>query len=110
LKIDPAFVRAMSHHADDLALVKGMLGLAHAFGRDVIAEGIELLQDGESLLRLGCELGQGYGIARPMPAHALPEWARTWEAPERWKSAVREDGSPIPIASKSLRVPGDGDV
>ena len=88
LKIDQSFVRDMSHDADDLAIVKGVVGLAHAFGRQVIAEGIELLQDGESLLRLGCELGQGYCIARPMPAHAMLDWTRNWEAPQRWKKQI----------------------
>ena len=88
LKIDQTFVRDMSHDPDDLSIVKGVVGLAQAFGRQVIAEGIELLQDGESLLRLGCELGQGYFIARPMPAQDMPDWARNWEAPERWKKQI----------------------
>jgi PAS domain S-box-containing protein len=88
LKIDQTFVRDMSHDPDDLSIVKGVIGLAHAFGREVIAEGIELLQDGESLLRLGCVLGQGYFIARPMPAQAMPDWARNWQAPERWKKQI----------------------
>ena len=88
LKIDQTFVRDMSHDSDDLAIVKGVVGLAKAFGRQVIAEGIELLQDGESLLRLGCELGQGYFIARPMAAKDMPDWARNWEAPERWKKQI----------------------
>ncbi len=88
LKIDQTFVRDMSHDPDDLSIVKGVVGLAQAFGRQVIAEGIELLQDGESLLRLGCELGQGYFIARPMPAWDMPDWARNWEAPARWKKQI----------------------
>ena len=88
LKIDQTFVRDMSLDPDDLSIVKGVVGLAQAFGRQVIAEGIELLQDGESLLRLGCELGQGYFIARPMPAQDMPHWARNWEAPERWKKQI----------------------
>ena len=88
LKIDQTFVRDMSHDPDDLSIVKGVVGLAQAFGRQVIAEGIELLQDGESLLRLGCELGQGYFIARPMPAQDMPDWARNWEAPARWKKQI----------------------
>ena len=88
LKIDQTFVRDMSHNPDHLAIVKGVVGLAQAFGRQVIAEGIELLQDGESLLRLGCELGQGYSIARPMPAKEMPDWARNWEAPERWRKQI----------------------
>lgn len=88
LKIDQTFVRDMSHDTDDLAIVKGVVGLAHAFGRQVIAEGIELLQDGESLLRLGCQLGQGYFIARPMPAQDMPGWVRNWKTPERWTKQI----------------------
>jgi diguanylate cyclase (GGDEF)-like protein/PAS domain S-box-containing protein len=88
LKIDQTFVRDMSNDPDDRAIVKGVVGLAHAFGREVIAEGIEHVQDGETLLRLGCELGQGYCIARPMPAHAMPEWARNWQTPARWKKQI----------------------
>ena len=88
LKIDQSFVRDMSHDPDDLAIVKGVIGLAQAFGRQVVAEGIELLQDGESLLRLGCELGQGYFIARPMPAQDIAAWARNWQVPERWQKQI----------------------
>ncbi len=51
------------------------MGLAAAFRRQVIAEGVETVEHGEMLLQLGCELAQGYGIARPMPADALPDWS-----------------------------------
>jgi EAL domain-containing protein (putative c-di-GMP-specific phosphodiesterase class I) len=47
---------------------KGVIGLADAFKREVIAEGVETVAHGTLLLQLGCELAQGYGIARPMPA------------------------------------------
>ena len=49
-------------------LREGILGLATAFRRRAIAEGVETVAHGETLLRLGCDLGQGYGIARPMAA------------------------------------------
>jgi len=84
LKIDQSFVRDMLDDPDDLAIVKGVIGLANAFHRRVIAEGVETIAHGELLIPLGCELAQGYGIARPMPAGALLEWAKTWEPPLRW--------------------------
>ena len=59
-------------HKDDLAIVEGVMGLANAFRRTVIAEGVETIAHGEALLSLGCELAQGYAIARPMPADDLP--------------------------------------
>ena len=81
LKIDQTFVRDMLHNADDLAIVEGVIGLSLAFHRHVIAEGVETAEHIEQLLRMGCSLGQGYGIARPMPADAVPSWVAAY-APE----------------------------
>jgi diguanylate cyclase (GGDEF)-like protein/PAS domain S-box-containing protein len=74
LKIDQSFVRDMLDDPDDLAILEGVIGLAAAFKREVIAEGVETIAHGTLLLQLGCELAQGYGIARPMPAAQLPAW------------------------------------
>ncbi len=84
LKIDQTFVRDMLDDADDLAIVKGVIGLANAFHRQVIAEGVETVAHGELLIPLGCELAQGYGIARPMPAADLPAWAAKWKPAPAW--------------------------
>ena len=46
----------------------------------MIAEGVETIAHGVALLKLGCELAQGYGIARPMPADDIPEWVSNWKA------------------------------
>jgi EAL domain-containing protein (putative c-di-GMP-specific phosphodiesterase class I) len=64
-----------------------VIGLAIAFNRQVIAEGVETVAHGAALLRLGCELGQGYGIARPMPAADLPGWVATWHPDPSWTSS-----------------------
>jgi predicted signal transduction protein with EAL and GGDEF domain len=61
-----------------------VIGLAFAFKREVIAEGVETVAHGVALLRLGCELAQGYGIARPMPADQLPAWTATWRPDVSW--------------------------
>jgi diguanylate cyclase (GGDEF)-like protein/PAS domain S-box-containing protein len=84
LKIDQSFVRDMLGDPDDLAIVKGVIGLALAFKRQVIAEGVETHAHGEMLLSQGCDLAQGYGIARPMPAAAMPDWVRNWQANAVW--------------------------
>ena len=89
LKIDQSFVRGMLDDPDDLAIVVGVVGLANAFRRKVIAEGVETVAIGEVLVRLGCELAQGYGIARPMPAAALPDWAGTWRPDASWTASER---------------------
>jgi diguanylate cyclase (GGDEF)-like protein/PAS domain S-box-containing protein len=84
LKIDQSFVRDMLDDPDDLAILEGIIGLASAFKRDVIAEGVETVAHGTRLLQLGCDLGQGYGIARPMPGAAMVEWAQTWQPDPAW--------------------------
>ncbi|MFZ6817146.1 EAL domain-containing protein [Undibacterium sp. Ji22W] len=78
LKIDQSFVRDMLEDEGDLTIIKGVIGLASAFHRCVIAEGVETVEHGRKLLSIGCDKAQGYGIARPMPAAAIPEWIKSW--------------------------------
>ena len=84
LKIDQSFVRDMLTDSDDMAIVQGIIGLASVFRRAVIAEGVETYAHGALLLKLGCELAQGYGIARPMPAADLPAWVESWHTKAVW--------------------------
>jgi diguanylate cyclase (GGDEF)-like protein/PAS domain S-box-containing protein len=84
LKIDQSFVRDMLEDADDLAIVKGVVGLARVFGREVIAEGVETQAHGALLQTIDCALAQGYGIARPMPAQAVLPWVHGWHANPSW--------------------------
>ena len=86
IKIDQTFVRDMLNDADDLAIVEGVIALAKSFKRDVIAEGVETIEHGTALLKLGCDLAQGYGIARPMPASDIPVWISDWKPDVKWKS------------------------
>jgi diguanylate cyclase (GGDEF)-like protein len=86
IKIDQSFVRNMLEDADDLAIIKGVVELAKAFHREVIAEGVETIEHGVALLKLGCELAQGYGIARPMPSGDIPEWISSWKADDSWQA------------------------
>ena len=85
LKIDQSFVRDMLEDSDDRAIVKGVIGLANTFQRRVIAEGVETVEHGSELVKLGCTLAQGYGIARPMPANEVLEWTTNWRPDESWK-------------------------
>ncbi len=84
LKIDQSFVRDMLDDPNDLGIVESVVKLAQAFNRPVIAEGVESLEHGALLLNLGCRLGQGYGIARPMPAAELPDWLQRWGDRALW--------------------------
>ena len=81
LKIDQSFVRVMLEEKGAHAIVQGIIGLAHAFDRTVVAEGAEHAAHFQALLEMGCPIVQGYGISKPMPASALLEWsAREWPA------------------------------
>lgn len=85
IKIDKSFVRDILHDHDDLALTTAVIGLARAFGRQVIAEGLESIEHGELLMRLGCDVAQGYFIARPMPPAEVPGWVAGFVAPPQWQ-------------------------
>ncbi len=84
VKIDQSFVRDMLGNTDDQALFEGIIKLAKVFGRQVLAEGVETIAHGNLLLSLGCELAQGYGIARPMPAAEIPAWTARWRPDRSW--------------------------
>ncbi len=86
IKIDQVFVRDMLDNEDDLSIVEGVIGLARAFKKDVIAEGVETVEHGIQLLNFGCELAQGYGIARPMQAGLVSDWVRNYRPPVEWRS------------------------
>ena len=74
LKIDQSFVRDMLEDNGDMAIVQGIIALARAFERKIVAEGIETGEQYQALLEMGCEVGQGYWIARPMQASAMIAW------------------------------------
>ncbi len=56
--------------------------------QDVRGEGVGTIDHGTVLLQMGCELAQGYGIARPMPADDIPEWISNWKADDVWVNQV----------------------
>lgn len=80
IKIDRSFVGELTRSDADRAICEHVIGLAHRFGMTVVAEGVE---DQATLARLrgmGCDLVQGYRIARPMPSAALAQWLQDFDA------------------------------
>jgi EAL domain-containing protein (putative c-di-GMP-specific phosphodiesterase class I) len=71
LKIDQSFVRNLGIHPNDDVIVQTIIGMAANLGLEVIAEGVETLEQKEFLERYGCELFQGYLLGRPMPVAQL---------------------------------------
>lgn len=84
LKIDQTFIRDMLDDKEDLALIEGVIGLADVFHMDVIAEGVETIEQGIVLMRIGCDVVQGYYVARPMPAEQVQGWCATFVPPPAW--------------------------
>ena len=105
IKIDQSFVRDMLDDPDSLAILDSVIDLCAAFHRQVIAEGVETLEQGEVLLQLGCELAQGYGIAPPMPAADIPSWVATWRPDPVWVdlAPVSRDAVPLLFAGAAHR-------
>jgi diguanylate cyclase (GGDEF)-like protein/PAS domain S-box-containing protein len=93
VKIDRSFVSDMLENAEDSLLVESIVGMAHTLGRKVVAEGVETLEHGVQLIRCGCDWGQGYGIARPMPPGDLQKWIAQWSMPKIWSDAISIDGT-----------------
>lgn len=84
VKIDQSFVRDMLDDPNDYAIIDGVIGLADTFNRAVVAEGVETVEHGVLLLLMGCELAQGFGIARPMPAADVTQWLADHVPNEKW--------------------------
>ncbi len=74
LKIDRSFIRALGEDVEDTVIVQMILDLAHTFGMEVIAEGVESAEQLESLRSMGCDLVQGYYLARPVPPEDVPKF------------------------------------
>ncbi|RZJ13796.1 MAG: EAL domain-containing protein [Rubrivivax sp.] len=85
IKIDQSFVRDMSRSKDSATIVRSTIDLAHDLGRLIVAEGVETAGDWAQLAALGCDIAQGYFIARPMPADEFSAWRQGFVPP----SAVR---------------------
>jgi EAL domain-containing protein (putative c-di-GMP-specific phosphodiesterase class I) len=73
LKIDRSFVGRMTTGEQPLQIVRTIIELARVLGMDVVAEGIETLEQYRLLRQLGCRFGQGFLFARPMSAEATTQ-------------------------------------
>lgn len=74
LKIDQSFVTNMKQEKESAAIVETCIMLAHKLNMEVVAEGIEDKETWDLLSVDGCDIAQGYYIARPMPAEQFDKW------------------------------------
>jgi EAL domain-containing protein (putative c-di-GMP-specific phosphodiesterase class I)/CheY-like chemotaxis protein len=79
LKLDRSFVNGASRDPALRAIVEATLQMARQLGMKSVAEGVEDRADWNLLRTLGCDVAQGYLIARPMPGNELPAWWKAWQ-------------------------------
>jgi hemerythrin-like metal-binding protein/diguanylate cyclase (GGDEF)-like protein len=84
LKIDQGFVRGALTGEADMSILKGIVALAQAFGRKLVAEGVETREHGELLIALGCDYAQGFAIAKPMNPEIMARWITQWQRCTDW--------------------------
>ena len=81
LKIDQSFVRDLAPPESDTTIVSSIVALTHSLGRVVVAEGVEVPEQLASLRSMGCDIAQGYLIARPLTAEAATAMLETAQDP-----------------------------
>ena len=90
LKVDRSFVHGAWTDNTARAIYEASLSLAKQLNMDVVAEGVENQADWDFLRRTGCDLAQGYFIARPMPAADLAGWIESWNSRiQKWQAGAQ---------------------
>ncbi len=74
LKIDRSFIMGIPQDKDDVQIASTVISMAHGLGMDVVAEGIETIQQLDYLTALDCRRGQGYYLCKPQPADVVSKW------------------------------------
>jgi EAL domain-containing protein (putative c-di-GMP-specific phosphodiesterase class I) len=79
LKVERSFVTGALNNQITRPILEGSLAIARGLSMVSVAEGVETAEDWLLLRRLGCGVGQGYFIARPMPGEDLWDWLHLWQ-------------------------------
>ena len=88
LKLDRSFVGGASTDSALATIVKSTINMAHLLGMKTVAEGVENRADWDFIRSLGCNVAQGYFIARPMPECDLAAWRTSWELRRQTLTAI----------------------
>ena len=97
MKMDQSFIKDMLFDPGDFAIIKGILGLAHAFRREAVAKGVENQEYCALLMRLGCDVMQGFHISRPLQSTALVEWLKDWQVNPKVNHFTRVPLEDLPV-------------
>jgi EAL domain-containing protein (putative c-di-GMP-specific phosphodiesterase class I) len=80
LKIDQSFVTHCAANTQNRTMLESSIDMARKLGIKSVGEGVETLDDWNLLKQLGCDIAQGYYLAKPMPNLLFNEWMRDWNA------------------------------
>jgi EAL domain-containing protein (putative c-di-GMP-specific phosphodiesterase class I)/FixJ family two-component response regulator len=80
LKVDRGFVKGARHNQIIRPMLEGSIGIGKRLGMVVVAEGVETQDDWDLLREIGCDLAQGWFIARAMSEHQIPKWLAHWQS------------------------------
>ncbi|MFC3581880.1 putative bifunctional diguanylate cyclase/phosphodiesterase [Sphingomonas hylomeconis] len=83
LKIDKSFVQNMEPGGSDAIIVDAIIRMGDSFKLDIIAEGVETVDQQERLIQAGCRAAQGYLYGKPMPAEQLTQLIQNWQFPQK---------------------------
>ena len=84
IKIDQGFVGKIRECPKAQAIVSSLVSVCQMMQIEAIAEGVQDEDDGQTLIRMGCILAQGYAIARPMSENEIPGWISSWRPFRSW--------------------------
>jgi hemerythrin-like metal-binding protein/diguanylate cyclase (GGDEF)-like protein len=86
LKVDREFVSGSNDKSENQSILRGVIGLSREFDKQLIAEGVEAIKQGEILLALGCEHAQGYAVSPPLEAGHIRAWLDDWKPYIEWRA------------------------
>jgi PAS domain S-box-containing protein len=92
LKVDASFVKSMTSTRESRKIVAAIVGLGHSLGLITVAEGVETEEQADTLLRLGCELGQGWLYGRPVTLDRIADIVAAGPLPLSNRLLMRGDG------------------
>ncbi len=104
IKIDQGFVRNLLDEPNDFTIIDGVIGLAKAFNKQLIAEGVETIEHGLMLILMGCDNAQGYVISKPMPASELFDWVKNYRPNDVWLRCNLNDVTLKALKTKQLQL------
>lgn len=104
IKIDQSFVRDILDDPSDFSIIEGVIALTKSFNRKVIAEGVETTNHGLMLLLMGCELAQGYEVAKPMPIAIFNKWLNNYIPNDKWAKYAVNSFSKSDISLEVLKL------